>query len=140
MKYIRKHRRGIAGGIAFVMFFLMLGAVGDMELGKVSMLESVVRIGIRLVLFVMFVYLAGGFEDKRGRRERYGSSRIHSGRQRECGNKGAAQGVDRIVGQEDTQGDRACEAARRDNPERPRRGRVLQVGECAVVETAVQAE
>ena len=41
----------------------MLGAVGDMELGKVSMLESVVRIGIRLVLFVVFVYLAGGFEN-----------------------------------------------------------------------------
>lgn len=63
----KKAQAGIAGGIAFVMFFLMLGAVGDMELGKVSMLESVVRIGIRLVLFVMFVYLAGGFEDSEER-------------------------------------------------------------------------
>lgn len=67
MRHIRKRMRRVASVMALLSFVWMLGAVGDMELGIAGMLESVVRIAIRLTVFGAFVYLAGGFEDSEER-------------------------------------------------------------------------
>ena len=99
MRYlVRKYGRRIAGVLALVMFMAIIGAVGDMETGAAGTLESLMRLSTRLVMFLVLVYLAGGFEDKEERSVQDGSNRIHKRGEGKCGNEKRTERADRLVG------------------------------------------
>ena len=52
----------VCGVIAFVMFFVMLGAVGAVENDALPLLSGAVRIFAALGLWALFSYLAGAFK------------------------------------------------------------------------------
>lgn len=52
----------VCGVIAFVMFFVMLGAVGAVENDALPLLPGAVRILAALGLWALFSYLAGAFK------------------------------------------------------------------------------
>ena len=64
MRYITRHRQRLASLMALLSFGWILGAVGDMELSIAGMLESIVRIGIRLIVCGSCVYLEGALRMK----------------------------------------------------------------------------
>lgn len=51
------------GAIAFSMFFLMIGTVGAVECENISFFAGTIRTFVFLTLWVLFTYLAGGFEE-----------------------------------------------------------------------------
>jgi hypothetical protein len=51
------------GAIAFSMFFLMIGTVGAVECDNIPLLTGTIRSFVFLILWVLFTYLAGGFEE-----------------------------------------------------------------------------
>lgn len=56
------NRKTVFGVIAFVLFFLMLGAVGAVENDTVPLLPGAIRIFAFLALWALFSYLAGAFK------------------------------------------------------------------------------
>lgn len=68
MRIKRKHFRTLSGAIAFVMFFLIIGTVGAMECDTVPLTEGMIRAFVFMALWVLFTYLAGGFEEYTERR------------------------------------------------------------------------
>ena len=52
----------VCGVIAFVMFFVMLGAVGAVENNAVPLLPGAIRIFASLGLRALFSYLSGAFK------------------------------------------------------------------------------
>jgi uncharacterized membrane protein YozB (DUF420 family) len=58
-----KRLRKVFGSLAFLMFFLIYGTVGAIEYNTLTLFEGTVRLIIFLVLWVFFIYLAGGFEE-----------------------------------------------------------------------------
>ena len=52
----------VCGVIAFVMFFVMLGAVGAVENNALPLLPGAARIFAALGLWALFSYLAGAFK------------------------------------------------------------------------------
>ena len=63
------NRKTALGVIAFVLFFLMLGAVGAVENDTVPLLPGAIRIFALLALWVLFAYLAGAFDYSQERSE-----------------------------------------------------------------------
>lgn len=63
------NRKTVFGVIAFVLFFLMLGAVGAVENDTVPLLPGAIRIFAFLALWVLFAYLAGAFDYSQERSE-----------------------------------------------------------------------
>ena len=63
------NRTTVFGVIAFVLFFLMLGAVGAVENDTVPLLPGAIRIFAFLALWVLFAYLAGAFDYSQERSE-----------------------------------------------------------------------
>ena len=63
----RRHFRTLSGSIAFVMFFLIVGTVGAVECDTLPLFEGTIRSIIFLALWVLFTYLAGGFENNAGK-------------------------------------------------------------------------
>lgn len=63
----------VCGVIAFVLFFLMLGAVGAIEQDIVPLFPGMVRVFALMALWVLFCNLAGAF-DYGVERPRRGSS------------------------------------------------------------------
>lgn len=59
----RKRLRTLSGLIAFAMFFLIVGTAGAMERGTVPLTEGMIRAFVFMALWVLFAYLAGGFEN-----------------------------------------------------------------------------
>jgi len=53
----------VFGYFAFLMFFLMYGTVGAVECDTLPLFEGTIRSIIFLALWVLFTYLAGGFEE-----------------------------------------------------------------------------
>ncbi len=51
------------GAIAFLMFFLMIGTVGAVECDNIPLFAGTIRSFVFLALWVLFTYLAGGFEE-----------------------------------------------------------------------------
>ena len=66
----RKRLRTLSGSIAFAMFFLTIGTVGAMERGTVPLTEGMIRTFVFMALWVLFTYLAGGFENYAERRDK----------------------------------------------------------------------
>ena len=58
-----KRLKKVFGSFAFLMFFLIYGTVGAIEYDTLNLFEGTVRLIIFLVLWVFFIYLAGGFEE-----------------------------------------------------------------------------
>lgn len=56
----------VCGVIAFVLFFLMLGAVGAIEQDIVPLFPGMVRVFALMALWVLFCNLAGAFDYRRG--------------------------------------------------------------------------
>ncbi len=52
----------VCGVIAFVLFFLMLGAVGAIEQDIVPLFSGMVRVFALMALWVLFCNLAGAFD------------------------------------------------------------------------------
>ncbi len=63
MRIKRKLFRTLSGSIAFVMFFLIIGTVGAIECDTVPLTEGMIRAFVFMALWVLFTYLAGGFEN-----------------------------------------------------------------------------
>ena len=63
------NRKTAFGVIAFVLFFLMLGAVGAVENDTAPLLPGAIRIFALLALWVLFSYLAGAFDYSQERSE-----------------------------------------------------------------------
>ena len=63
------NRKTAFGVIAFVLFFLMLGAVGAVENDTVPLLPGAIRIFALLALWALFAYLAGAFDYSQERSE-----------------------------------------------------------------------
>lgn len=59
----------VCGVIAFVLFFLMLGAVGAIEQDIVPLFPGMVRVFALMALWVLFSYLAGAFDYSQERSE-----------------------------------------------------------------------
>ena len=85
MRIKRRHLRTLSGSIAFVMFFLIIGTVGAVECDALPLFEGTIRLIIFLALWVLFTYLAGGFEEyserrdkQKGRKERTPCKQQHS--------------------------------------------------------------
>lgn len=57
------HKKKVFGSFAFIMFFLVCGTVGAVECNTISLFEGTIRAIIFLALWVLFTYLAGGFEN-----------------------------------------------------------------------------
>ena len=70
MRIKRKHLRTLSGSIAFAMFFLIIGTVGAVECDTLPLFEGTIRLIIFLALWVLFTYLAGGFEEYSERRDK----------------------------------------------------------------------
>lgn len=66
----RKHLRTLYGSIAFAMFFLLVGTVGAMECDTVPLTGGMIRAFVFMALWVLFTYLAGGFEEYAERRDK----------------------------------------------------------------------
>ncbi len=66
----RRHFRTLTGSIAFIMFLLIIGTVGAVECDTLPLFEGTIRLIIFLVLWVLFTYLAGGFEEYSERRDK----------------------------------------------------------------------
>lgn len=99
MRYlVRKYGRRAAGVLALVMFAAIIGAVGDMEIGAAGMLETLMRLSTRLVMFLVLVYLAGGFEDSKERGNKNESNRAHKRGEGKRGNERRTERADRLVG------------------------------------------
>ena len=65
----QKHKKKVCGSFAFLMFFLMYGTVGAVECDTLPLFEGTIRAIIFLTLWVLFTYLAGGFEEYAERRK-----------------------------------------------------------------------
>lgn len=52
------------GAAAVVMFFLIIGTVGAMECGNISLLAGTIRAFGFMALWAVLTYLAGGFKRK----------------------------------------------------------------------------
>ena len=59
----QKYKKKVFGSLAFLMFFLMYGTVGAIECDTLPLFEGTIRLIIFLALWVLFAYLAGGFEN-----------------------------------------------------------------------------
>lgn len=59
----KRRAKSFYGAIAFLMFFLMIGTVGAVECDTVSLHTGTIRSFVFLALWVLFTYLAGGFEE-----------------------------------------------------------------------------
>ena len=59
----------VCGVIAFVLFFLMLGAVGAIEQDIVPLFPGMVRVFALMALWVLFCNLAGAFDYPQERSE-----------------------------------------------------------------------
>ena len=70
MRIKRRHFRTLTGSIAFVMFFMTIGTVGAVECDALPLFEGTIRVIIFLALWVLFTYLAGGFEEYAERRDK----------------------------------------------------------------------
>jgi uncharacterized membrane protein YhaH (DUF805 family) len=70
MRIKRRHLRTLSGSIAFVMFFLIIGTVGAVECDILPLFKGTIRLIIFLALWVLFIYLAGGFEEYAERRDK----------------------------------------------------------------------
>lgn len=55
------HKKKVFGSFAFLMFFLVCGTVGAVECNTISLFKGTIRSIIFLALWVLFIYLAGGF-------------------------------------------------------------------------------
>lgn len=55
-------KKTVFGVIAFVMFFLMLGTVGAVEQDALPLVGGMIRAFVYMGLWVLFTWLAGGFE------------------------------------------------------------------------------
>ena len=56
-----KRLKKVFGSFAFLMFFLIYGTVGAIEYNTLTLFEGTVRLIIFLALWILFIYLAGGF-------------------------------------------------------------------------------
>ena len=70
MRIKRRHFRTLSGSIAFAMFFLIIGTVGAIECDTVPITEGMIRAFVFMALWVLFTYLAGGFENYAERRDK----------------------------------------------------------------------
>lgn len=59
----QKHKKKIFGSLAFLMFFLVCGTVGAIECDTVPLTGGMIRTFVFMALWVLFTYLAGGFEE-----------------------------------------------------------------------------
>ena len=64
------HKKKVYGSFAFLMFLLVCGTVGAVECNTISLFKGTVRSIIFLALWVLFIYLAGGFENNAERRDK----------------------------------------------------------------------
>ena len=64
------HKKKAFGSFAFLMFLLVYGTVGAVECNTISLFEGTIRSIIFLALWVLFTYLAGGFENYAERRDK----------------------------------------------------------------------
>lgn len=58
----------VFGALSFASFLLILGSVGAMERNTISFWQGVVQAFLSAASFILFMYLAGGFKEKKGRR------------------------------------------------------------------------
>ncbi len=65
-----KRLKKVFGSFAFLMFFLVCGTVGAIEHNTLTLFEGTIRSIIFLALWVLFTYLAGGFEECSERRNK----------------------------------------------------------------------
>jgi len=65
----QKHKKKVFGSFALLMFFLMYGTVGAVECDTLPLFEGTIGTIIFLALWVLFTYLAGGFEEYAERRK-----------------------------------------------------------------------
>ena len=63
-----KRLKKVFGSLAFLMFFLIYGTVGAVEQNALSLFEGTVRLIIFLALWILSIYLAGGFEESSERK------------------------------------------------------------------------
>jgi hypothetical protein len=63
-----KRLKKVFDSLAFLMFFLIYGTVGAVEQNALSLFEGTVRLIIFLALWVLFIHLAGGFEESSERK------------------------------------------------------------------------
>ncbi len=66
----QKHKKKVFGSFAFLMFFLMCGTVGAVECDTLPLFEGTIRLIIFLALWVLFTYLARGFEEYTERKDK----------------------------------------------------------------------
>lgn len=69
-RLLQIHKKIVFGSFAFLMFFLVYGTVGAVECDTLSLFEGIIRSIIFLALWVLFTYLAGGFENYAERRDK----------------------------------------------------------------------
>ena len=66
----QKNKKKVFWSFAFLMIFLMYGTVGAVECDTLPLFEGTIRSIIFLALWVLFTYLAGGFENNAGKRDK----------------------------------------------------------------------
>lgn len=59
-----RRRKGVCGAIAFISFFLLLGSVGALEHGNVTLTQGIVQMLLFIGAAALFTWLAGGFDNE----------------------------------------------------------------------------
>ena len=61
---MERRRKSVCGAIAFTFFFLLMGSVGALERGNVTLTQGTVQMLLFIGAAALFTWLAGGFDDE----------------------------------------------------------------------------